>query len=76
MVTATTGPASASTKVSRASGTAGSIGRYAAPVLRIPKIAAIASADRLLSSATTCPGPAPRPINKYANRFAAESSSR
>ena len=38
----------------RAAGSAGSIGRYAAPVLSTAKIATIASADRENSSATHC----------------------
>ena len=40
------------------------------------RIATIASAERGTSNATHCPGPAPRPINKCANRFEASSSSR
>ena len=60
----------------RAAGAAGSIGRYAAPVLSTATIAMIASADRENSSATHAPGPAPYPVSKCANRFDASSSSR
>ncbi|SHX30231.1 Uncharacterised protein [Mycobacteroides abscessus subsp. abscessus] len=59
----------------RAAGSAGSIGRYAAPALSTARIEMIASAERWNSNATVCPGPAPWPINLCANRFAAASSS-
>ncbi|GFG97331.1 hypothetical protein MTIM_32100 [Mycobacterium timonense] len=59
VVTTATGAASPSTNSMRASGTAGSIGRYAAPDLSTAKIAMIASADRPNISATDCPAPAP-----------------
>ncbi len=58
----------------RASGSAGSIGIYAAPVFRTAMIDTIASADRGNSSATDCPGAAPWLSKKCANRFAAESN--
>ena len=70
------GAASVSMNSIRASGSAGSIGRYAAPVLSTASIATIASAERSNSSATHCPGPTPRPANRCANRLAASSSSR
>ena len=57
VVTAATGAASATMNSMRAAGTAGSIGRYAAPVLSTARIATIASADRENSSATHAPGP-------------------
>ncbi len=76
VVTAATGAASATMNRIRPAGTAGSIGRYAAPVLSTAKIATIASAHRENSSATTSPGPTPCPANRCANRFAASSSSR
>ena len=76
VVIAAIGAASASMNSIRAAGTAGSIGTYAAPVLSTAKIATIASADRDNSNATRCPGPAPWPTNKCANRFDASSSSR
>ncbi|SKW77297.1 Uncharacterised protein [Mycobacteroides abscessus subsp. abscessus] len=41
------------------SGTEGSIGRYDAPVLRIARIAIIASSERGINSATDSPGAAP-----------------
>ena len=56
---AATGAASPSMNSIRASGCAGSIGRYAAPVLSTARIATIASAERGSSSATRSPGPAP-----------------
>ncbi len=59
VVIATSGAASASMNPIRAAGSAGSIGRYAAPVLSTASIATIASADRSNSSATHCPGPTP-----------------
>ena len=76
VVIAAIGAASASMNSIRAAGCAGSIGRYAAPVLSTARIATIASADRDNSSATRCPGPAPCAANRCANRFAASSSSR
>ena len=76
VVTAAIGAASTSMNSTRASGTAGSIGRYAAPDLSTARIATMASADRENSSATHRPGPAPRPNSKCANRFDASSSSR
>ena len=60
----------------RASGTAGSIGTYVAPVFSTAKIATIASAERGNNNATRCPGPTPCPTNRCANRFDASSSSR
>ena len=76
VVIAAIGAASSIMNSIRAAGTAGSIGRYAAPVFSTAKIATIASADRGNSSATHCPGPAPWPANRCANRFAASSNSR
>ncbi len=76
VVTTATGSASPSRNSIRAVGSAGSIGRYAAPVLRTARIETIASAERENSSATRSPGPAPSSISKCANRFAASSSSR
>ena len=76
VVTAAIGAASSTMNPIRANGNAGSIGRYAAPVLSTAKIATIASADRENNNATHAPGPAPYPINKCANRFDASSSSR
>src|SRR5689334_5479963 len=74
--TATTGAASPSTNSTRAAGTAGSIGTYAAPVLSTAKIDTTASTERENSNATRSPGPTPKPTNKCANRFDASSSSR
>ena len=51
------GAASASMNSIRAAGSPGSIGTYAAPVLRTATIATIASADRDISSATHSRGP-------------------
>ncbi|BCP05286.1 hypothetical protein MINTM019_27420 [Mycobacterium paraintracellulare] len=76
VVTAAIGAASVSMNSTRAAGSAGSIGRYAAPDLSTARIATIASADRENSSATNAPGPAPRSTSKCANRLAASSSSR
>ena len=76
VVIAAIGAASATMNPIRAAGSAGSIGRYAAPVFNTAKIATIASADRENSSATHCPGPTPWPANRCANRLAASSSSR
>ncbi|CAM3509700.1 hypothetical protein MYCO108962_23555 [Mycobacterium colombiense] len=59
VVIAATGLASASMKPMRASGDAGSMGRYAAPVLSTAMMDTIASADRGNNSATYSPGPAP-----------------
>ena len=59
VVIAAIGAASASMNSIRAAGTAGSIGRYAAPVLSTARIATIASAERANNSATHRPGPAP-----------------
>ena len=70
VVTAAIGAASSTMNPIRAAGSAGSIGRYAAPVFSTAKIATIASADRENSSATHCPGPAPCPASRCANRFA------
>ena len=75
VVSAAIGAASVSMNSIRASGWAGSIGRYAAPDLSTASIAMIASAERENSSATDCPGPAPRPANRWANRLAAASAS-
>src|SRR6185437_3561495 len=69
------GAASVSMSSTRAAGSAGSIGRYAAPDLSTATIDTIASADRENSSATNTPGPTPRPISTCANRLAASSSS-
>ena len=49
-----------------ASGTAGSIGTYAAPVLTTASIATMACAHRGNSSATYCPEPTPWPISMCA----------
>ena len=76
VVTAAIGAASATMNPIRAAGAAGSIGRYAAPVLSTATIAMIASTDRENSSPTHAPGPAPYPVSKCANRFDASSSSR
>ena len=76
VVIAAIGAASSIMNPIRAAGSAGSIGRYAAPVLRTAMIATIASAERSNSSATHCPGPAPWPVNRCANRLAASSTSR
>ena len=54
VVIAAIGAASATMNPIRAAGTAGSIGRYAAPVFSTANIATIASADRDNSSATRC----------------------
>src|SRR5579875_359129 len=70
-----TGAASPTTNATRAAGTAGSIGTYAAPVFNTAKIAATASTERGNNNPTRCPGPAPQPTNKCANRFDASSSS-
>ncbi|SKU76772.1 Uncharacterised protein [Mycobacteroides abscessus subsp. abscessus] len=43
----------------RTSGSAGSIGRYAAPVFNTASIATTASGQRSVSSATDSPGPTP-----------------
>ncbi len=59
VVIAAIGAASASMNPIRASGCAGSIGTYAAPVLSTASIATIASAERSNSSATRSPGPTP-----------------
>src|ERR1700742_4460404 len=59
VVTAATGAASPIMNSIRASGTAGSIGKYAAPDFSTAKIATTASADRGNSTATHRPGPAP-----------------
>src|SRR4051812_24281497 len=75
ILTAATGPTSASMNPIRASGSAGSIGRYAAPVFSTAQIATTPSAERGNSSATDRPGPAPRPANNHANRLAASSNS-
>ena len=67
VVTAAIGAASVSMNSIRASGSAGSIGRYAAPVLSTARIAMTASAERGNSSATHPPGAAPYPVSKCAN---------
>ena len=54
VVIAAIGAASPTMNSIRAAGTAGSIGRYAAPVFSTAKIATTASADRENSSATHC----------------------
>ena len=76
VVTTADGAASASMNSTRGSGSAGSIGRYAAPALSTDSIAMIASAERSNSNATHRPGPTPPPANRCANRLAASSSSR
>ncbi|SPX94205.1 Uncharacterised protein [Mycobacterium xenopi] len=53
------GAASASMNPTRASGSAGSMGRYAAPLFNTPRIAMIASAQRGNNNATHDPAPAP-----------------
>ena len=75
VVTAAIGAASSTMNPIRAAGNAGSIGRYAAPVLSTANIATIASAHRGNNSATHAPGPAPYPVSRCANRFDATSSS-
>jgi hypothetical protein len=60
----------------RADGSAGSMGRYAAPTLSTDTIAVTASMERGSSSATVLPLPTPRLANRCANRFEASSSSR
>ncbi|OBI98310.1 hypothetical protein A5660_04835 [Mycobacterium alsense] len=59
MVTTALGAASPNTNCIRASGTDGSIGTYAAPVLTTATIATIASTDRGNNNATRAPGPTP-----------------
>ncbi|BCZ24641.1 hypothetical protein MTY59_44960 [Mycobacterium senriense] len=76
VVTAAIGAASVSMNSTRVAGSAGSIGRYAAPDLSTARIDTIASAERENSSATNSPGPAPRSIRTCANWLAASSSSR
>ncbi|CAM3509589.1 hypothetical protein MYCO108962_23540 [Mycobacterium colombiense] len=76
VVTAAVGPASVSMNSTRVAGSAGSIGRYAAPDLSTARIATIASAERENSSATDSPGPAPRSTRWCAKRLAASSRSR
>ncbi|COW20317.1 Uncharacterised protein [Mycobacterium tuberculosis] len=76
VVTAATGTASPSMNATRGGGFAGSIGRYAAPVLSTATIATTAGAHRSNSSATHSPGPAPQPASRCANRLDASSSSR
>ncbi|SKU48783.1 Uncharacterised protein [Mycobacteroides abscessus subsp. abscessus] len=75
VVTATIGAASPNTKSTRESGWAGSIGRYAAPVLSTARMAAIASPVRGSSSATRSPGRAPWVTKWFAKRFAVASNS-
>ena len=59
VVTAAIGAASVSMNLIRASGSAGSTARYAAPVLSTANIATTARAERSNSSATHPPGPTP-----------------
>ena len=59
VVTAAIGAASLTMNPIRSSGSAGSIARYAAPVLSTASIAMTASAERSTSSATHPPGLAP-----------------
>ncbi|SON63896.1 hypothetical protein MSIMFI_05427 [Mycobacterium simulans] len=59
VLSTTVGAASVSMNAIRASGTAGSIGRYAAPVLSTAKIAVIAWAERSTNNPTTSPAPTP-----------------
>ncbi|BCO74081.1 hypothetical protein MINTM008_34160 [Mycobacterium intracellulare] len=76
VVTAAIGSASVSMNSTRTVGSAGSIGTYAAPVLRTARIATIASADRGIATATRWPGAAPQPISLCANRFVISYTSR
>ena len=46
------------------------------PGHRFAKIDTIASTERVNSNPTRCPGPAPTPASRCANRFDASSSSR
>ncbi len=75
-VTANRGAASASTRCARPPRCSGSIGRYAAPDLRIPSSPATRSSVRGSARTTRSSGPTPRRISSHATPFARSSSSR